>query len=71
VINRDNVFFSEASIATIAPGATATINFTVTESDGLSHTYEVVLDPNDTTGAIDTMSNTQSITIAWQPSSSG
>jgi subtilase family serine protease len=71
VINRDSVAYSSGSIATIAPGATQTIIFTVTESDGLSHTYEVVLDPNDTTGAVNTTSNTQSVTIDWQPSSSG
>ncbi len=72
VINRDGVAFSSASrsINTIAPGAT-TIVFTVTETDGIPHTYEVVLDPNDITGAINTTSNTQSITIDWQPSGSG
>jgi hypothetical protein len=71
VINRDGVEYSSASIATIGPNAQATIIFTVTETDGLPHTYEVVLDPNDTTGAINTSNNTQSITIDWQPSGTG
>jgi hypothetical protein len=71
VINRDGVEYSSGTIATIAPNATQNIIFTVTESDGNPHTYEVVLDPNDQTGAINLTSNTQSVTIDWQPSADG
>jgi hypothetical protein len=71
VINRDGVEYSSGTIATIAPNTTQNIIFTVTESDGNPHTYEVVLDPNDTTGAINLTSNTQSVTIDWQPSADG
>ncbi len=74
VIVRDKVAsppFSSATIPSIGPNATQTINFTVTESDGMPHTYEMILDPNNTTGAVNTSSNTQSVTIDWLPAASG
>jgi hypothetical protein len=71
VINRDKAYNSQSTISTIGPGATATFTFMIQESDGLSHTYEAVLDPNNTTGAINTSTNTQSIVVPWQPLSSG
>jgi hypothetical protein len=71
VINRDNVLYSSFSIPTIAPNSSVPVTFSITETDGLTHTYEMVLDANDTTGASNTLTNHQAVVIQWQLTASG
>jgi hypothetical protein len=67
VVNRDGVYDLSGTLSSIAPEATATGTFTTNDADTNPHVYEVVLDPNNTTGAVDFTTNTQTITIIAQP----
>lgn len=71
LVKKDGVYDLGGTLSSIAPHGTTTGTFTTNDADTNPHIYEVILDPNNTTGAIDPNTNTSTITIIAQPVGTG
>ena len=71
-VSRDGVSnFANGTIPSISGGGTASASFNDMPSLSGSHTYVVIIDPNNSTGASSSPANTQTTTIYYAPGANG